>query len=204
MVCDMLERKHIRYIAIDNSPKRTIEARNKGLPVYYGDVNRPEVLKYFKVSKATTCVVTVDDIKATNKAIITLKKSYKNLPILVRAENQQHKGRIESLYPDVRAMCPLLPEDSLMLTLPFGGAVLESLGINHAEVDAVIDEFAKEYIDHEGVKDFFTRFQRRLPPSAVPSKNEILGSLDSSPLEVGDDTELEEAAVAVREGSDAE
>lgn len=197
MVCDMLEHKHIKYIAIDNSPKRTIEARNKGLPIYFGDVNRPEVLKYFKANKATTCVVTVDDVQATNRAIITLRKNYKNLPIIVRAENQQHKGRIESLYPGIHAMCPMLPEDSLILTLPFGGAVLESLGVNHAEVDSIVDEFGKDYMDHEGVKDFFTRFQRRMPPSAVPSKNEILDSFENSPLEVTEEDEMEEAVISV-------
>lgn len=200
MVCDMLERKHIKYVAIDNSPKRTIEARNRGLPVFYGDVNRPEVLKYFKASKAATCVLTIDDIQATNKAIITIRKNFSDLPVIVRAENQQHKERIETLYPEIRAMCPMLPEDSLILTLPFGGAVLESMGVNHAEVESIVDEFGKEYMDHEGVKDFFTRFQRRLPPSAVPSKNELLDSFDTSPLDVlteetSEETSLEEVPI---------
>lgn len=203
MVCDMLERKHIKYVAIDNSPKRTIEARNRGLPVYFGDVNRPEVLKYFKASAARTCVLTVDDIQATNRAIITIRKYFSNLPVIVRAENEQHKQRIETLYPDIHAMCPMLPEDSLILTLPFGGAVLESLGVNHAEVESIVDEFGKDYMDHEGVKDFFTRFQRRLPPSSVPSKNELLDSFDTSPLEVmtsEEESEYEETVPSVSEG----
>lgn len=45
MICDMLDRQFIRYVAIDNSPQKAIEARNKGLPVFYGDITRPEVLK---------------------------------------------------------------------------------------------------------------------------------------------------------------
>ena len=67
MVCDLLDTKFIKYFAIDNSPAKAIKARNKGLPVFYGDVNRPEVLKSFDVGKALACVVTIDDMTATNK-----------------------------------------------------------------------------------------------------------------------------------------
>jgi voltage-gated potassium channel Kch len=36
MVCDMLDRRLIRYICLDSSPQLAIEARSKGLPVFYG------------------------------------------------------------------------------------------------------------------------------------------------------------------------
>lgn len=36
LICDMLDRKFIRYIVLENSPQKAIEARNKGLPVFYG------------------------------------------------------------------------------------------------------------------------------------------------------------------------
>ncbi len=36
MICDMLDRKFIRYIVLENSPQKAIEARNKGLPVFFG------------------------------------------------------------------------------------------------------------------------------------------------------------------------
>lgn len=37
MVCDMLDRMPVRYIALDSSPIKAIEARGKGLPVFYGE-----------------------------------------------------------------------------------------------------------------------------------------------------------------------
>ena len=36
IICEMLDRKFIPYIVIENSPQKAIEARNKGLPVYFG------------------------------------------------------------------------------------------------------------------------------------------------------------------------
>lgn len=95
MVCDMLDRMPVRYIALDSSPIKAIEARGKGLPVFYGerlyvnthaaaddltncmsslhcpsfqgDINRPEVLHNFNVGDAKACVFTIDDMTATNK-----------------------------------------------------------------------------------------------------------------------------------------
>jgi len=52
VVCEVLDRKFVRYIAFDNDPAKAIEARNRGLPVFYGDVSRPEVLQNFHVGDA--------------------------------------------------------------------------------------------------------------------------------------------------------
>ena len=174
-VCDMLQRKNIKYVAVDNLPKKSIEARNKGLPVYFGDISRPEVLRFFKASKAKKCILTIDDMQATNKAIISINKLYPSLPLVVRAQDIAHKQRLEEAFPTVEAFCPLLPDDSTILTLPFAGAILQSIGVTKSEADELVDQFRHEYIEAEddNVKEFFQRF-RRLPPSAVPSKNELL------------------------------
>jgi S-adenosylhomocysteine hydrolase len=37
MVCDMLDRKLVRYLAFDYSPQKAVEARQKGLPVFFGE-----------------------------------------------------------------------------------------------------------------------------------------------------------------------
>jgi hypothetical protein len=36
LVCEMLDRKCIPYVVLESSPQKAIEARNKGLPVYFG------------------------------------------------------------------------------------------------------------------------------------------------------------------------
>ena len=73
MVCDMLDTKFIRYAAIDNSAEKAIKARNKGLPTFFGDINRPEVMKSFDVGNAMAVVITIDDMTATNKAVISIE-----------------------------------------------------------------------------------------------------------------------------------
>lgn len=91
MVCSMLDRRFTRYVALDKSPQRAIEARNKGLPVFYGDITRPEVLASFGAGNARACVVTIDDMSSTNRAVISLRKNFPNLPLIVRAKDAAHK-----------------------------------------------------------------------------------------------------------------
>ena len=52
VVCEALDRKFIRYVVFEVNPSKVIEARNRGLPGFFGDVSRPEVLQNFNVGNA--------------------------------------------------------------------------------------------------------------------------------------------------------
>ena len=184
MVCDMLDKQLIPYIAIDSRPQKAMDARAKGLPVFFGDINRPEVLKNFHLDSAKACVITVDDLSAINKAVVSVRKMYPALPIVARAANQQHQKRLEGTFDNVYAMCPMLPEDSVLLTLPFGGAVLQQVGVSKPEIDAILDEFRDMYMEDttEESIDFFTSFQKRLPPSNSEEVAEAEGVVESEDL----------------------
>jgi voltage-gated potassium channel Kch len=43
VVCDLLAEKFINFVGLEVNPDKAIQARNKGLPVFYGDISRPEV-----------------------------------------------------------------------------------------------------------------------------------------------------------------
>ena len=81
---------------------------------------------------------------------------------------------------NVYAMSPVLPDDSVLLTLPFGGAVLQKIGVSKPEIDAILEDFRKMYIDDkeldEGSFDFLTSFRRRLPPSIAETRTEFVGA----------------------------
>ena len=44
-VCELLTAKLVRYKAFDMDPYRVQDARAKGLPVFFGDARRPDVLQ---------------------------------------------------------------------------------------------------------------------------------------------------------------
>ena len=71
-VCELLTARLVRYKAFDMDPYRVAEARDRGLPVYYGDARRPDVLDVFMregVNKVDAVVVTLDSERDCTKAL---------------------------------------------------------------------------------------------------------------------------------------
>ena len=95
-VAELLTAKLIRYKAFDMDPYRVAEARELGLPVFFGDATRPEVMDVFlKEAKAeiSAAVVALDTAKDCTTAVRALRRSYdiSEMPILVRATDEKHK-----------------------------------------------------------------------------------------------------------------
>ena len=138
VVCELLDAKLQRYVVFDLDPQKATDARARGLPVFFGDLGRQEVLEYFKVGAAKIVVVATQDRRATNRVVVALRRLYPDLEIIARARDREHQRRLSQML-GVVAMVPTLPEDSRLLSLPFGGAVLRALSYEKAEVDALIE-----------------------------------------------------------------
>ena len=145
VVCDLLDYKFIKYIGMEKDPEKAIQARNKGLPVFFGDIGRPEVAEAFNVGKAKAVIVTIADKAEATRAVIALRRMYPDKQIFARAADTDHAKRLQTTL-DVAAMVPILPEDNLLLTLPFAGAVLRSLGAPAEEVNYILAEKRKEVL----------------------------------------------------------
>lgn len=152
LVCDLLDQKLFRYVGLEVNPNKAIEARNRGLPVFYGDIGRSEVAEAFGVDKAKAVVVTISDKNEANRALIALRRNYPDKKIFARAADPDHAERLQRTL-DVIAMVPVVPEDNLLLTLPFGGAVLRSLGAAQEEVNAIIEGKRKQILSGRGLNE---------------------------------------------------
>ncbi|KAL3789609.1 hypothetical protein HJC23_003158 [Cyclotella cryptica] len=153
VVCDLLDRKLIKYVGMEKNPKKAIQARNKGLPVFFGDVGRPEVAEAFNIGKAKAVIVTIADQAEATRAVIALRRMYPDKPIFARAKDADHAKRLQTTL-DVAAMVPILPEDNVLLTLPFGGAVLRSLGAPAEEVNYILAAKRKEVLSGKELEKY--------------------------------------------------
>jgi hypothetical protein len=138
MVCEMLDERCITYVVVDHNEERVLSARAKGLPVFYTDITNPEALRSFGVTKASVCVLAPADVEVTNKAVEAIRQCNPTVPVFARAKDGEHKTHLETSFPNVRAMSPVLPEDSILLTLPFGGALLQQLGVPKTEIASIL------------------------------------------------------------------
>ncbi|KAJ1450784.1 Sodium/hydrogen exchanger family-domain-containing protein [Pelagophyceae sp. CCMP2097] len=142
VVCELLEAKLQKYVVFDVDPKKATNARAAKKPVFFGDLSRPEVLEYFHVGSARLIVVAISEKSAANKVVVTLRRLYPNVEIIVRAADKEHQRRLNSMLKVV-AMVPSLPEDSRLLSLPFAGAVLRALDYTADDVDMLLEDSRK-------------------------------------------------------------
>ena len=144
-VCDLLDARLVRYMAFDLSPVKVMEARNKGLPVFFGDACRPEVLKAAGIKNPKAVIVTLDDQNGANRAVNALRREYPNIQIFVRAKDAKHQKKLQ--LGGATAIVPELLESSLLL----GGAVLLAYGTPIEEVNLLIEEARKKTLMDAGL-----------------------------------------------------
>jgi hypothetical protein len=95
-------------------------------------------------------------------------------------------------------MSPVLPEDSILLSLPFGGTVLQRIGVSRPEVDAILEDFRKIYMEESSESDakfgFLDLLRRRLPsPTEEPDfKDNSEDNFQHIELESSVDEQLDE------------
>jgi len=83
------------FVAIDLDAERVARARQQGLPVYYGDATRPELLAAAHVETAKTVVVALDDPGASLRLVAMLRYIFPTLQIHARARDQSHAQELE-------------------------------------------------------------------------------------------------------------
>uniref|UniRef100_A0A0G4FE38 Uncharacterized protein n=1 Tax=Chromera velia CCMP2878 TaxID=1169474 RepID=A0A0G4FE38_9ALVE len=132
-VCGMLGKKLIKHVAFDNNADTAEGQRAKGQPVWFGDARSPLLFSLMKIENARAVVFTIDDTRATEGALRTLRKARPDLPIFVRAKNKAQAARFRSKF-GVESFVPTLHSEEL------AAAVLRQLGIGTEEVLGIVEE----------------------------------------------------------------
>lgn len=129
----VLESQRISYVALDLDADRVAAARAGGLPVFFGDAARPEVLRAAGGGRARAAVVTLDQPEPARRTVAALRRLFPRLPVLARARDVANTAPLERSGADV--VVPEVAEGSLQL----GGALLRALGVSPEEAERVLD-----------------------------------------------------------------
>jgi len=96
-VADGLIAAGVPFAAADLDPHRVAQARQRGLPVFYGDATEPEVLEALHVERAQTFVVAIDDPKAALQAVALITYIFPELDVFARAQDDEHGAELTRL-----------------------------------------------------------------------------------------------------------
>lgn len=89
-VTGRLQADGVAWVAVDLDTHRIAQARQRGLPVYYGDATKPEILAALHVERARAVVVAVDDPAAALRLVGFIHYLFPELRIYARAKNDAH------------------------------------------------------------------------------------------------------------------
>ncbi|WP_448107480.1 monovalent cation:proton antiporter-2 (CPA2) family protein [Pseudomonas azerbaijanoccidentalis] len=135
IVARILRAQNIKFVALDTSVE-TIELSRSfgGVPVFYGDPMRPEILSAAKVGEAEFFVIATDDPDTNIKTAELVHKLYPHIKIIARARNRQHVHRLM----DVGAHAV---RETFYSSLEMSRQTLIGLGLTQAQADARIKRF---------------------------------------------------------------
>jgi glutathione-regulated potassium-efflux system protein KefB len=135
IVARILRAQNIKFVALDTSVE-TIELSRSfgGVPVFYGDPMRPEILSAAKVGEAEYFVIATDDPETNIKTAEIVRKLYPHMKIIARARNRQHVHRLVDVGAD-----PI--RETYYSSLEMSRRTLVGLGLTQAQADARIKRF---------------------------------------------------------------
>lgn len=131
-VVRLLEAHGTDYLGLDLDPDTVSAERERGVPVFYGDGTRAEVLRAAGLSRASGVIVTLDDPAAAARALRSIRTERDDIPIMVRARDTGQCGPLAAA--GATGVIPELVEGSLQL----GGRMLLALGEPRDEVEAAL------------------------------------------------------------------
>ncbi len=130
----ILDQQKQRYIAYDLDAEAVAKARARGLPVYFGDASRLEILERAHFREAISLVITTDHHATADHIVRSVRKSAPALPIFARARDPLHAQRL------LADGATLVVPEALEASLQLAARVLSGLGMPEAEVTARITQ----------------------------------------------------------------
>jgi CPA2 family monovalent cation:H+ antiporter-2 len=134
----LLSAAWVRFVALDLELTRVAEARAQGLPVFYGDARRPDVLNSLGAARARAAVVIMDNADAAERTVDYLHRRYPKLDIFARARDDRHRRRLEQVGASG------IIHETFEMSLQLGGAVLRGLGTPNRAIQEIILEMRRE------------------------------------------------------------
>ncbi len=134
LVCEMLARHKVPFIAIDRDAREIADLRRSGHEVYYGDANNRAFLESCGLREASALVLTLHTAGAMDEIAGLAKSISPELTIIARARDADHAKALYKL-----GVTDAVPE-TIEASLQLSEAVLFDLGVPAGLVIASVHE----------------------------------------------------------------
>ncbi len=94
-VASVLEKNNVQYIALDLDVRQVSDACGQGLPVYYGNASKEDILEAVGGDRAAVIVIALDSPNFVRKVAHTAHSMFPAMQILARATDAADKTELE-------------------------------------------------------------------------------------------------------------
>ncbi|CAH0265937.1 Glutathione-regulated potassium-efflux system protein KefC [Massilia sp. Bi118] len=129
----LLASQGIPYVAFENDAKLVSELHAKGVPVYFGNASRPELLRRVHADEAPAIVLTMDHPSSALQAVRGIRREFPHAQLFARSRDEKHARALKLAGASV-----VVPE-TLEASLQLSAFVLESMGLDERLVDSIVD-----------------------------------------------------------------
>src|SRR5262245_32138207 len=133
LVCDLLERHDISYLAVDRDAALVERWRGLGRPLYYGDASNPLFLRRCGIDEAVGVIVTLDTA-VVDDVVKAVRARRPDILVVARAHDAQHARHLYTL-----GVTDTVPE-TIEASLQLAESALVGLGVPMGLVIASIHE----------------------------------------------------------------
>ena len=135
----IMELMKVPYVAIDRDVSIVEHEHAEGKSVYFGDAQRPEVLRAAGVADALLVIVSIDDFEVTERVVSSLHSAFPDVPVFARGHDLV-KCR------DLKAQgAHFTVSETLEASAELARAALLHIGAQDQQVELVLENFRKDY-----------------------------------------------------------
>ena len=137
LICLMLERANIPYVAFDSNISRVREGKQSGRNVHFGDINSPVTQQAAGLGRADAAYVTLRDMGQAKAVAVTLQQLYPLLDVFVRVRTLNDQD--ELVARGIKAGTSYIES-----TLVRGSMLLKGIGMPEADVQELVKDFQRD------------------------------------------------------------
>ena len=127
-IAAILIERSVPFVALERDARAVQRARKLGLPVFFGDASRADILEAARLAHARACVITMHRGSGEGALVSVLRQRHPKLPIFVRAHDWEHSEELE------HAGSSAVVEETAEMSLRLSALVLRSYGTPQEEV----------------------------------------------------------------------
>jgi CPA2 family monovalent cation:H+ antiporter-2 len=130
----LLAAQGIGYVAFENDAKLVSQLHKDGVPVYFGNASRPELLRRVHAEEAPAIVLTMDHPASALHAVRGIRREFPHVRLFARSRDEKHARDLKLAGASI-----VVPE-TLEASLQLSAFVLEAMGLDEREVDRIVGD----------------------------------------------------------------